>query len=167
MQKIKSSSIIKYIIYLFSIITYLFIYRKISIQYLDEGSLQTYISLLRTTDMNRFIVKTIMIYIFGVILALPNILVTIKKKGRIKFKAGMFIVIGLPALIISLGITVDLSILTGHMNLLSGKFLYWLSYGVPRYFSGFLFGYTISLCFVKEDNKNSNLIIKDTSIDKE
>lgn len=151
MQKLKSSKVIYYVMYLFIITIYLYIYRKIEINYFSIDDFRVYTTLLMTTDIKRFIVKTIMITLFGVILALPHIFMTTKKEGKTKFNWILSIIIGLPALIVSLGITVDIYRLVKGINSTLGIFLAWIAYGVPRYFCSFLFGYIVSVSFVKED----------------
>jgi hypothetical protein len=154
MQKIKTSKVIRYAIYLILIIISLCIYREVFIRYLSTDDIRVFTTLLGTSDIRRFLIKIIMDIMLGAIIAIPQLFVTANIKGKIQFNWPLSLLVGVPALIVSLGLTYDIVYNLEWPLLINGKHLYkffaWLASGEPRNYCSFLFGYIIASSFTKK-----------------
>nr|WP_312579550.1 hypothetical protein [Sedimentibacter sp.] len=154
MQKIRESKVISYAIYLLLIIISLCIYREVIIRYLSTDDIRVFTTLLSTSDIKKFLIRIIMDIMLGAILALPQLFISSNIKGKIQFNWILSLLVGVPALIVSLGLTYDIVYTLEWPLLINGKHLYkffaWLANGAPRNYCSFLFGYIIALSFTKK-----------------
>ena len=151
----KNKRLFYYVLYTILILVYLYMYRRLSLNFIVYNESPTILS---NTDIKDFLLKHFMIILLGSIIALPQFVINLNKVGKIKFDWLVFIIVGIPALFISLGLTLDICKLGIKLNSMLSIFLAWLSYGLPRYFSNILFGYVFISCFSKDDANEKNKI---------
>lgn len=103
-------------------------------------------------QLPRFMLYRLFQISFGGILALPHLYAQLQKAGRLRFYWLPFAVLGLPALLVSLGLLHDVLQLGPLQAPILGAWFYsGLSYGFTRSFASILVGYLSIQCWIKPE----------------
>lgn len=100
----------KYLVYLFVVLIYFYFYFKISVPLISEGRSGTPLLAINSGLFKNYLLLRIINILTGILVALPYIVNTILKRGKLKFNLSRFIILCIPSIIISSGILYDLRI---------------------------------------------------------
>lgn len=144
-----------YLLCLILLILYLYLYDWVELRLISQYTAReigTLSAAVRSRLLPQFLLYRLFQASFGGLLALPHLYAQFQKQGRWRFCWLPFVLIGLPAMLVSWGLLYD-ALQLQVVTLPSARlYLFYarLSYDFTRHFCGILFGFLGVGCWVKQ-----------------